>query len=95
MSLSSQRYPEGPIPISSAFRCLEQLPPNGEVTLTLELRSIYALLMLLERIEFERRWNRGECRAFQKLSGAVNAAYALHQATLIEEAALEEVQKAV
>ncbi len=55
MSLSSRLYPEGPIPLSSAFHCLEQLPPDGEVTLTLELRSIYTLLMLLEHIEFERR----------------------------------------
>jgi len=78
-------YPEGPIPISSAFRCLEQLPPDGEVTLTLELRSIYTLLVLLERIEFERRWNRAELGAFQKLWSAVNAAFALHQATLSEE----------
>ena len=85
MSLSSRLYPEGPIPLSSAFRCLEQLPPDGEVTLTLELRSVYTLLMLLERIEFERRWNRGECKAFQKLSKAVNAAFALHQAELKEE----------
>ena len=85
MSLSSHTYPEGPIPLNSAFRCLEQLPPDGEVTLTLELRSIYTLLMLLERIEFERRWNRGECQAFQKLSSAVNAAHALHQVTLSEE----------
>ena len=84
MSLSSHTYPEGPIPLNSAFRCLEQLPPDGEVTLTLELRSIYTLLVLLEHIEFERRWNRGECKAFQKLSSAVNAARALHQATLPE-----------
>jgi|GEM_PF-1939766 len=85
MSVSPHIYPEGPIPLNSTFRCLEQLPPDGEVTLTLELRSIYTLLVLLERIEFERRWNRGECKAFQKLSSAVNAAHALHQVTLSEE----------
>ena len=85
MSLSSRLYPEGPIPLSSAFHCLKQLPPDGEVTLTLELRSVYTLLMLLEHIEFERRWNCGEFKAFQKLSKAVNAAYALHQVTLLEE----------
>jgi len=90
MSLSSHTYPEGPIPLNSAFRCLEQLPPDGEVTLTLELRSIYTLLVLLERIEFERRWNRAELKAFRKLSSAVNAAHALRQATV-----LEEVSKAV
>ena len=85
MSLSPHIYPEGPIPLSRAFRCLEQLPPDGEVTLTLELRSIYTLLMLLEHIEFERRWNSGEFKAFKKLSKAVNGAFALHQATLLEE----------
>ena len=65
------------------------------MTLTLELRSIYTLLVLLEHIEFERRWNRGECKAFQKLSSAVNAAHALHQVALLEGATLEEVSKAV
>jgi len=76
------------------------------VTLTLELHSVYTLLLLLEppsspnrfglrfhggeRTEFERCWNRAELKAFQKLSSAVNAVYALSQAFL-----LEEVPKAV
>ncbi len=76
MSKVAMLSPDDPLPLSSALCCLDDLPKEAEVTLTLELGSIYTLLMLLERVEFERRWNRGELRACAALSKAVQTAHA-------------------
>ncbi len=75
MSKVAMLSPEDPLSLSSALRCLDDLPKEVEVTLTLELGSVYTLLMLLERVEFERRWNRGELRACAALSKAVQTAH--------------------